>query len=101
MKVKISERFSDLDLARMFNIDLDPHKQGYNHPLTGDVDRVTMPLWRITRKPLKRGERNAMQTEDNLRNGVSQHPPGSAGRIEDLAAYYATQMGGEEQSAFE
>jgi len=42
----------------------------------------------IRRKPLRRGFRKALQSEDTLVEGVSIHPPGSKQRVADLAAFY-------------
>jgi hypothetical protein len=67
---------SDLDLFRMFNVPIGHGKNGQ-----------TLWLWSIRkRSKLSRGEKNAMQDNDYCT--ISEHPPGSEGRIADLQAHY-------------
>ena len=67
---------TDLDLFRMFNVNCGKTKSGH-----------TIRLWSIRKHKLSRGEKNAMQDQDYCT--ISEHPPGSQGRIDDLAAHYA------------
>jgi len=65
---------------------------------------IKVPLWTIRKRKLKRGERKAQQVGDHLREGISTHPPGSRGRIADLAAHYsevAADPSAEVESAFD
>lgn len=80
MKVKHEDRFSDMELFAMFNIAVPcQDKKGRE---------FVAPLWKVKQRKLKRGEQNALQSEDLIKEGVSQHPPGSAGRIADLTTHY-------------
>ena len=110
MKIKIEERFSDLQLFDMFNVECTPDK-GWNQSSRRKYDDtsrycfndIKVPLWSTRKRSLTRGEKNALQSNDNIRQGISQHTPGSKGRIEDLARFYAgvTAETEEGQSAFE
>jgi len=84
MKILLEERFSDLDLARMFNVIIGKGKNGQE-----------LRLWRIRKHEASRGFKEAMQDKDYLVQGVSEHPAGSEGRVADLAAHYAAQETGQ------
>lgn len=109
-KYSLSERFTDLEIAKMFTVDCNPtipHNQGSRMPHIEEpyvFNDVRVPLWTIRKRNPSRGERKALQTDDNIRSEVSTNPPGSKGRIEDLKAYYqgvtGTTQEGEHQSAF-
>lgn len=55
-------------------------------------------VWPRVARETKSGQHNG-ERPDSIRAGVSEHPPGSDGRIEDLARYYE-QHAQDEQSAF-
>jgi hypothetical protein len=108
-------QFSDLDLFKMFTLDMSQSSmcdmprsirrkdasrcREINGPFTMNDTKV--PLWTIRkRSKLTRGEKHALQSTDKIRQGITTNEPGTKGRIEDLAKYYAAQVGGEEVSAF-
>lgn len=90
--ISLDERFSDLELARFFNIEVCPdipHSEGERRPPIEEpycFNDIKVRLWTIRKRTLSRGERKALQSEDYCT--VSTNPPGSAGRIADLAAHY-------------
>jgi len=55
-------------------------------------------VWPRVAREAKSGQHDG-ERPDNLRAGVSQHPPGSNGRIEDLARFYEQHVD-DQQSAF-
>lgn len=73
----------------MFNVECSPNTD------RGE-SACSIPLWRFRSRKCKRVR--PLQ-EDNLREGVSIHPPGSRGRVADLVAFYAAN-GNAEISAF-
>lgn len=95
---KLGERFTDLELFRMFNVDCAPtiaHKDGDRRPAIEEgmcFNDIKVSLWSEVSRPLSRGEKAALQSDDFIREGVSSTPPGSE-RVADLAAYYASQEG--------
>jgi hypothetical protein len=110
------KQFSDLELFRMFNVECAPnipHERGERRPGSDapyDFNDIRVRLWKIKKATPSRGFAKALQSEDYC--SVSEHPPGSAGRIADLAAHYASQEGsvgpqgeatylGDAESAFE
>ena len=102
MKVKLADRFSDLRLFRMFNVDVAPHiewSKGSRRKNDGGFNDIKVPLWGFRKRTLPRGEMQAVQSADHLKEGVSTNPPGSR-RVADLVAFYATHMG-DEKSPFE
>jgi len=92
MKIKAEDRFTEMEMFRMFNVDIAPnvplHKGERNRPIEEAycLNDIKVRLWRFRKRNPSRGERKALQSEDYC--VVSQHPPGSAGRIADLAAHY-------------
>jgi hypothetical protein len=91
--IAINDRFTDVELFDLFNIDImpdAPHEEGDRRPYDDEsayvFNDIKCQLWSHTKRTLPRGERNALQGEDHC--SVSEHPPGSAGRIADLAAHY-------------
>ena len=78
-KINLDERFTAYELARMFNVEC---KQGS----TGEIK---IPLLKIKRRKLSRGESKAVQPDDFIREGITSAPAGSKERIEALKAYYA------------
>ena len=100
---KLQGKFSDMALFAMFNVDVAPHAEwdkDSRRKNDGGFNDIKVPLWGFRKRPLSRGERKSLQEHDHLREGVSAHPLGS-GRVADLAAYYAAQNEGDEQSPFE
>ena len=99
---QLQGRFSDMALFAMFNVDVAPTiewGQGSRRRDDGGFNDIKVPLWGVRKRTLPRGEMQAVQSVDHLKEGVSQHPPGSR-RVEDLAAFYAAN-GGNEESPFE
>jgi hypothetical protein len=90
--ISLDERFSDVELARMFNVEVCPnipHSQGERRPPIEErycFNDIKVRLWTLRKRAPSRGERKALQSEDYCT--VSTNPPGSAGRIADLAAHY-------------
>lgn len=93
--IQLGERFTDLELFRMFNVDVAPsipHDQGDRRPLIEEgmcFNDIKIQLWSEVKRPLSRGERKALQSEDYC--VVSDSPPGSEGRIADLRAHFSSQ----------
>lgn len=77
-------------LFRIFNIEYPQDKPG-----------PTPKGWRFKpiRKKKKKKKKKRIALNDNIRNGVTIHPPGSKERVADLAAFYAAN-GDNEISAF-
>ena len=105
--VAIEDRFTDVELFGLFNIDIMPdadHKDGdrrqYDDTSPYAFNDIKCQLWSFTKRTLPRGERNALQSGDHLKRGISDQPPGS-GRVEDLARYYQGMAGQAEISPFE
>ena len=90
--ITLNERFTPVELFRMFNVDImpaAPHSEGDRRAYEEGpylFNDIKCQLWSETKRPLSRGEKNALQSEDHC--VVSTNPPGSAGRIADLAAHY-------------
>lgn len=70
MKIKAEDRFSNAELLDMFTWDTKPKTRRKR------VARDT------------RGFKKACQPYDNIRSGVTVHPPGSSQRLADLKAFY-------------
>jgi len=89
------KQFTDLELFDMFNVELTPnapHSEGDRRPYIEEgmcFNDIKTCLWSKTKRSLNRGERNALQTDDNVCDGVTNEPPGS-GRVADLAKFYDT-----------
>ena len=72
MKIQIDERFSEIELCRMFNVDCDPHAEPrkvstrYSEAPYA-LNDTKVPLLRFKRRKLSRGERKALQCEDYIR----------------------------------
>jgi hypothetical protein len=103
MKITHEERFSDVELARMFNVECDPNGEDRNAKARYidapyAFNDINCPLWTIRKRTLKRGEKKARQTEDFVRPGITTAKPGSD-RVADLAKFYA-ENAEEEKSAF-
>ena len=109
-KIALEDRFTPLELARMFNVDCAPSIEWDAASRTGGVDEpycfndIKVPLWSIVKKAPSRGVKHALQGEDNIKEAVSTHPPGSAARIADLVSHYsgveAATEEGDHRSAF-
>ena len=94
---QLRSRFTDVELARMFNVELGTHKDGRKV----DADECAVPLWTISRRPgiaVRKSVR--MDGADKIRAGITDAAAGTVDRIEALAAYYAN-AGDAEVSAFE
>ena len=77
MKVKLEDRFSNVELFRMFSVSLP--KVGTGH---------TPKLWGYRKRSRKLG-RVKPHIDDSLAEGVSVHPPGTKERVEDMAKWAA------------
>jgi hypothetical protein len=84
----------------MFNVEImpeAPREEGARVPyIEGqfEFNDIKCPLWSFIERDPSRGEKRAVQSEDHLRGGISNDPPGSRGRRESLRAFYATQERG-------
>ena len=91
-QIEIDKRFTDVELARMFNVEVCPnipHSEGERRPPVEEkycFNDIKVRLWSFRKRTPSRGEKAALQSEDYC--VVSTNPPGSAGRIADLAAHY-------------
>ena len=94
---QLRSRFTDVELARMFNVELGTHKDGTKV----DAGECACPLWTISRLPCIAVRRSVrMDGSDKIRAGITDAAAGTVDRIEALAAYYAN-AGDAEVSAFE
>jgi len=103
MKITHEDRFTEFELFQMFNVDCDPNidPSEVRTPYVDgkyEFNDCHCPMWRNVKRELPRGEKNAVQDEDNIKPGISQHKPGSQ-RVADLAKFYA-ENANEEKSAF-
>ena len=109
-KITLEDRFTPLELATMFNVDCAPSIEWDEASRMRGIEEryvfndIKVPLWTITKKTPSRGVKHAIHGEDNIKETVSNHPPGSTGRIADLMAHYsgveATTEEGNHRSAF-
>ena len=93
MKITHEERFSEMEMFGMFNVDCNPdadqkETRGRWDESEYATNDTKVPLWKFTKRNLSRGEKNALQGEDNIKPGISQEKPGSK-RVADLARFYA------------
>ena len=73
---------SDMVAFRMFQVDC--------APMAGDglhTDVVKCPLWKIRKRKLRRGDKRALQSDDNSTVKVGR--PGSKERLEAYVRFYA------------
>lgn len=106
--ISLDERFTDVELARMFNVEVCPdipHSQGERRPPIEErycFNDIKVRLWTLRKRAPSRGERKALQSEDYCT--ISHDPPGSAGRLAALIAHYEgvdeTTQEGDHHSAF-
>ncbi len=93
--IAIDDRFTEMELFDLFNVEIAPDidaKHGEKRRPIEEryyFDDVKVRLWKTTKRRLPRGERKSLQTKDNLRRGISDHAPGSRGRLDDLQKYYS------------
>ena len=105
IKIAHEDRFSEMELFSMFNIECLPGGERKDSSKQTDVEEkycfndVLVPLWKETKRELPRGEKKAVQDEDNIKPGISQHKPGSQ-RVADLAKFYAENAEKEESAFF-
>lgn len=83
MKITHEDRFGEVGLFRMFNVETDG--KGGNA-----MSSVRKPLWGFTKRKLSRGEKCALQSEDMARSAVRVGKPGSQERIAAYANAIAT-----------
>ena len=91
-KIQIDERFNDMELFAMFNVDCNPNAEQKETRVAWDeseyaTNDIKVPLWKLKKRQLTRGEKKALQGEDNIKPGISQEKPGSK-RVADLARFY-------------
>ena len=99
------DRFTEMEMFSLFNVECLPggeRKDGSrlstdNEPYV--FNDILVPLWTKTKRELSRGEAAAVQSEDNIKPGISNNAVGSKARVADLAAFYA-ENGEAEKSAF-
>lgn len=78
MKVNHEDRFSEMELFRMFNVETDGKGGNAMSP-------VRKPLWGFTKRKLSRGEKAALQSEDLALPATRVGKPGSQERIQAYA----------------
>lgn len=109
-RVKFSEatrkhldgRFSEFEMFQMFNIDCDPNIDArevrvryIEEPYS--FNDIRCPLLVLHKRTKRVGRRKFHDTDaDQIKDGITNEPPGSKGRIEALRRHYATS----EESAF-
>ena len=95
--IKIDERFSELELAEMFNVECGRLDDGQ---LT-DVEGTSEPLWTIQKREQPRDRSRGRRVgTDHIRDGITEAAAGTADRVAALAAFYAAHEN-DELSAFE
>ncbi len=78
MKITHEERFGEVGLFRMFNVETDGKGGTAMSP-------VRKPLWKIGKRKLSRGEKAALQSEDKALQVNRIGKPGSVERVEAYA----------------
>lgn len=104
MKITHEERFTEVELGTMFNVDCDPScKVRHNlrvrwndEPYAMNDTKVPLLVVRKAKKVSKRVRRYC----DSVKPGVTTHKPGTKGRVADMVKWYAEHAANEE-SAFE
>jgi hypothetical protein len=97
----LNNRFSDLELFRMFNVDCNPTCDG-RKVRTKTVDApyvfndIKVPLL-VSRK--RKASKRVRHYDDQIKAGVTNSEPGTKARVADLAKFYAANMESE-TSAF-
>jgi hypothetical protein len=108
MRIKHEERFTAVEMFAMFNVELwnddslPTKKREHELSDLGDcVDNVVLPLWKFREYTPPKGKSLPIYPDteitDNIKNGVTIHPPGSKERMADLAKFYQDNP---EESAF-
>ena len=97
--IKLEDRFSDFELAQMFNIECKPDAEQHETRVpyvegVYEFNDVKMPLL-INRK--RRLTKRTVHFEDHVKSGVTREPAGKS-RVADLARFYAENPG---ESAFD
>lgn len=88
---------TDMELFDMFNVEITPdvpHSRGDRRATIDEpycFNDIKTCLWSKTKRPLTRGFKKALQSADNIVDGVTDQPPGS-GRVADLADFYEKAM---------
>ena len=98
MKIRHESRFTDVELFAMFNVELNSSRQGRRGAIQTAIGDIQTPL--LVWKKVKLPKRFNTAIGDNVKAGVTIHPPGSKERVADLAAFYQDNAG-DELSAFE
>ena len=95
---QLRSRFTDVELARMFNVELGTLKDGRK----ADACECSIPLWTISRRQGTAVRANSVRISgaDKIRAGITDAEAGTADRVAALAAFYAN-AGDAEVSAFE
>lgn len=97
--IVLDERFTDFELAQMFNIELvtDESKASrvpYFEDEPYNFNDVRVPLLRNRKRKLSK---RVVHFEDHVKSGVTREPAGKS-RVADLARFYAENPG---ESAFD
>ncbi len=77
MLVKHEDRFSEMEMFAMFNVETDDKGGNAMSP-------VRKPLWGVTKRKMTRGEKAALQSDDNA---LPLNRVGKPGSQERIAAY--------------
>jgi hypothetical protein len=104
MKIMHEERFTDVQMATMFNVDLAPtckvrgklRVRWIEAPYAFNDCKMPLLVVRKSKKSTKR----VRHFDDTIKSGVTIHEPGSKGRVADMVKFYAANAANE-VSAFE
>ena len=98
---QLSDRFTDLELFAMFNVDCNPKGDSRVKylELPYVFNDIRVPLWRTKRIVISKRFKSTRTCDDTIKEGITHHKPGSKGRVADLAKFYAQHTEAEE-SAF-
>lgn len=93
MKIAIEDRFTDLEIARMFSLDCNPSDAGAEtrvryHEEKYCFNDIKVPLWTIRKRKQSQRVGKYGFDQDNVKPGITNKPPGSD-RVADLAKFYA------------
>ena len=95
--IALADRFSDYELFGMFNVECSFHgSRPGGEPV--ETDAVAVPLWKKTRRSVPKRHKQPGLEFDKVRENVTNHAPGTAGRLDDLRKFYSDAT--DERSAF-
>lgn len=104
IKITHEERFSEMELFRMFNIECNPNIDAKEtrvryEELPYVFNDIKVPLLRYRKAKKVKGEKRHRPLTDKIKPGITDELPGSS-RVADLVKFYAT-ASEREESAFE